>query len=131
MPLKAPPRTRSPHEEGTELNEYLRQYVVGALIGGLMGYGDRTSTTELDSHANMAVVGKDVTVILDSRLHAEVRSFSNDVPMLQKISMVDAVVAYDDPCSMKTYLLVIRNALQVGSMEHNLILPFLLREARL
>ena len=119
MPMNAPPRIRSPREEGAEPNEHLRQYVVGALIGGLMGHGDHVSTTELDSHANMAVVGKDVTVILDSGLHAEVRSFSNDVPTLQKIPIVDAVVPFDDPYSMKTYLLVIWNVLQGSLMEHN------------
>lgn len=37
--------------------------------------------------------------------------------------MVDAVVTYD---SMKTYLLVVLNALHVSSMEHNLLPPFVL-----
>ena len=70
---------------------------MSALIGGLMGYGDQGTTMELDSHANMAVGGQDVTVILRSGLHAEIRSFSDDVPTLQKIPIVDAIVAYDDP----------------------------------
>ena len=74
----------------------------------VMGHGDHESTTELDSHANMAVVGKDVMVISDSGLHADLRSFSNGVPMLQKIPIVDVVVAYDDPYSMKMYILVIQ-----------------------
>jgi len=50
----------------------------------------------LDSYANMAVVGKEVTLISDSGLYAEVRSFSNYVPTLQNIPIVDAVVSYDD-----------------------------------
>ena len=36
---------------------------MSALIGGLMGYDDQGTTTELDSHANIAVGGQDVTVI--------------------------------------------------------------------
>ena len=44
---------------------------------------------------------------------------------------MDADVAYDDSYLMKTYLLVICNAPQVSSMEHNMILSFLLREAGL
>ena len=47
-----------------------------------MGDGDQDTTTELDSHANMAVVGQDVTVISRSGLHAEVRPFADDVPTL-------------------------------------------------
>ena len=61
-----------------------------------MGHGDHESTTQLDSYANMAVVGKEVTLISDSGLYAEVRSFSNYVPTLQNIPIVDAVVSYDD-----------------------------------
>ena len=63
---------------------------MSALIGGLMGYGDQCTTMELDSHANMAVGGQDVTVILRPGLHAEIRSFSDDVPTLQNIPIVDA-----------------------------------------
>ena len=40
-----------------------------------MGHGDHESITELDSHANMAIVGKDVMVISDLGLYAEVRFF--------------------------------------------------------
>jgi hypothetical protein len=32
---------------------------------------------------------------------------------------------------MKTYLLIVRNALHVPSMQHNLIPPFIMREAGL
>ena len=42
---------------------------------------------------------------------------------------MDAVIAYDCPQSGQTYLLVVRNALCVPSMEDNLIPPFILREA--
>ena len=79
----------------------------------------------------MAMVGQDVTEISRSGLHAEVKSFSDDVPTLQKIPIMDAIVAYADLYSLKTFLLVVRNALQVNSMQHNLIPPFLLREAGL
>ena len=96
-----------------------------------MGYGDQGTTTELDSHANMSVVGQDVTVISRSGLHTEVKSCSDDVPTLQNIPIVDAIVTYDDPYLLKTFLLVVRNALQVISMQHNLISLFLLREAGL
>ena len=44
---------------------------------------------------------------------------------------MDAVIAYDCPHSGETYLLVVRNALCIPSMDHNLVPPFVLREAGL
>ena len=44
---------------------------------------------------------------------------------------MDAVIAYDCTQSGQTYLLVVRNALCVPSMEHNFIPPFIIREAGL
>jgi len=46
-----------------------------------------------------------------------------------EVQMVDAAVQYDCPYDGKSYILVLYNALHVPSMEHNLILPFMLREA--
>ena len=45
--------------------------------------------------------------------------------------IVDAAIAYDCPRSEKTYILIVRNALYVESMEENLVPPFILREAGL
>ena len=89
------------------------------------------STTELDSHANMIVVGAQATIIQRSGRSAEVRAFSEECTKLEKIPIVDAVIAYDCPYEMKTYLLIVRNALYVPSMVHNLIPPFVMREAGL
>ena len=44
---------------------------------------------------------------------------------------MDAMIAYDCKYSGETYLLVVRNALCVPTMEINLIPPFVLREAGL
>ena len=48
-----------------------------------------------------------------------------------EVPIVDAVLAYDCPFTGLTYLLVVRNALCVPSMDHNLIPPFIMREAGL
>ena len=52
-------------------------------------------TTELDSHANMIVLGKQALVIQDTGHSAEVNAFSDDVGGLSKVPIVDAVVAYN------------------------------------
>ena len=45
--------------------------------------------------------------------------------------LVDAALLYECPYEGKSYILVIRNAIHIDSMENNLILPFILREAGL
>ncbi len=50
---------------------------------------------------------------------------------MKMVEIDDAMMAYDDPISHTTYLLVMRNALSVPSMGHNLIPLFLIREAGL
>ena len=50
---------------------------------------------------------------------------------MEKVEIGDVAIAYDDPISLVTYLLVMRNALLIPSMSHNLLPPFLIREASL
>jgi hypothetical protein len=85
------------------------------------------SRTELDSHANMPVVGKHAYVVSQSGQTAEVSPFTPDYEPMQ-IPVVDAVVQYDCPYDGKQYMLLIQNALHVPSMNNNLLPPFVLRE---
>ena len=96
-----------------------------------MGLGDHESVTELDFHANMPVIGKHSTRIQTTGLHAEVHGFFKDLPSIQKVPISDFVMAYDDPYSLNTYLLVCRNALDMPSSDNNLLPPFMMREAGL
>jgi hypothetical protein len=45
------------------------------------------------------------------------------------IEIRDAVIANDNPISLTTYLLVMRNAVLIPTMNHNLVPPFSLQEA--
>ena len=94
-------------------------------------YADDISATELDSHANMAVAGSGTTLIARTGQHATVTPFSKSLPVMNKVEIVDVAMAYDDPFTLKTYLFVMRNALYIPTMGHNLIPPFILREAGL
>jgi hypothetical protein len=62
--------------------------------------------TELDSHANMAVAGSDCTIITKSGNFSDVTPFSADLPVLQMAEIGDAMMAYNDPFTFTTYLLV-------------------------
>ena len=78
-----------------------------AKIGGTnIGlYGD-LSVTELDSQVNMAVSGKGCTIIAKSGQYVNVTPFSADLPVLERVEIDDVAIAYDDPISLVTYLLV-------------------------
>jgi len=84
--------------------------------------------TDLDSHANMPVVGCNAYVLAESGKTVDVSPFTPDYRTME-VPMVDAAVQYDCPYDGKSYILVLRNALHVPSMEHNLVPPFMLREA--
>ena len=90
--------------------------------------GDEVSRTELDTHANMPVVGRHAYILADTGKTADVNAFSPDhAPITVRI--IDAAVLYHCPYSGKEYVLVIRNALHVPSMVNNLLPPFVMREA--
>ena len=89
------------------------------------------SRTELDSHANMVVVGQHAFIINNTGKTAEVSPFTSSYDALKNVPIVDAIIAFDCPITDKAYLLVCHNALYVSSMIHNLIPPFIMREANL
>jgi hypothetical protein len=111
--------------------------IVASLAQGKQGDDDDDvdmeffeSRTDLDSHANMCVAGKYAFVLADSGTTATVRAFSPDMDAIET-SIVDCAFRYDCTYTNKTYILVAHNALYVPTMDHNLIPPFLLREAGL
>jgi hypothetical protein len=93
------------------------------------GVGDgpgEESRTDLDSHANMPVVGNGAHVLLDHNKACEVSPYSLEYePMM--VPLVDAAVRYDR--DGRVYILLIRNAFYVPSLDHNLLPPFMMREA--
>jgi len=104
-------------------------------IGQAYGYTDRDPhhdsemRTDLDSHANMPVVGSGCYIVGDTGKTVDVSPFTPDYDNLKDIPVVDAVIMYVCPYTGKEALLVVRNALYVPSMTNNLIPPFMIREA--
>jgi hypothetical protein len=76
----------------------------------------------------MPVVGRHAYILAETGKTVEVSPYTPDYKAMQ-VPLVDAAVRYDCPFAGKSYILVIRNALHVPSMNNNLIPPFLLREA--
>jgi hypothetical protein len=106
----------------------LRTAVVSTLDVSEENDMEQSSRTELDSHANMPVVGRNAYVISDTERVADVNPFTSDCYSML-LPIVDAAVLYECPYDGQLYILVIRNALHVPSMQNNLLPPFVLREA--
>ena len=83
---------------------------------------------ELDSHANMPVVGKHAYILSDTGRTADVNAYNPQYEAMV-IPIVDAAVQFSCPYTGNDYILVLRNALHVPAMEHHLIPPFIMREA--
>ena len=113
-------------------NEYVRFRIAAAIaqIGNasvnsyLLGNG----RTELDSHANMCLLGKHCSLLseLNSARTVNVGAFSDSAGGLNNVPIVDAMIAYDCKRTNQVYLLVLRNALYIEDMNDNLIPPFIL-----
>ena len=71
--------------------------------------------TELDSHANMFVLGNQCTIIQRTRRYAGVNEFISDVGLMAQVPIVDTALEYDCPHSGRSFLLLARNALFVES----------------
>ena len=86
--------------------------------------------TELDSRANMIVMGKRSFVFdqVQNRIY-EVDPYDPSVGAAKKVHIVDAAIAYDCEYTSKTYILIFRNAPHVPTLDYNLIISFILNEA--
>ena len=113
-------------------NEHLK-FKINSLIGKISNFNSsyvQHSTTELDSHKNTALVGKDCYIFdhVNERT-CDIEPFDPSVGKKSKVTIVDTAIIYGCPYTHKSYLLVIKNALDVSTLTHNLLSPFILREA--
>ena len=79
--------------------------------------------TELDSHADTCCVGANVHILGQTHKTVNVTPFLQKLGTIKRAPIVDAAVAYDDPKSGETYILVINQAIHIPEMTHNLLCP--------
>ena len=79
----------------------------------------------------MIVLSKDCFVFESTGKTCNVEPFDPEVGTTQGVHIVDTVIAYDYPSTYDTYILIIRNALYIETMQYNLIPLFIMREGGL
>ncbi len=83
---------------------------------------------ELDSHADTCCFGQAHCLVLKKHDYVvEVSGFHPDLPPIQNVPVVQCAVAYDDPKTFLTYMLIFNQALLVKDMTRALICPNQLR----
>ena len=106
------------------INNAIYNKLVAALDDSEMNTNEE-SRSELDSHANMAVIGKHAYILAETGKMVEVNPFTPTCKPI-KAPIMDAALQYDSPYDRKSYILVLRKALHVPSMCNNLLPPFML-----
>ena len=86
------------------------------------------SRTELDSHANIPVIGRNAYILSKIGETVDVAPFTPDYKPIS-VELVDAALKYECLYSGEVKIPIIRRGLYVPSMTHNLLPPFMLREA--
>jgi hypothetical protein len=75
----------------------------------------------------MIVLGRHSFIFESTGQTCTVKPFSSELGQANNVPIVDGAIAYDDPYTGETFLLLIRNALYIPSMDVNLIPPFIMR----
>ena len=86
------------------------------------------SRTKLDSLANMPLIGINAYILSKIGETVDETPFTPDYKPIS-VELVDAALKYGCPYSGEVKILIIRRRLYVPSMTHNLLPPFMLREA--
>ena len=119
---KEPESDPNTHPAGAMVSVFCAQIAAG------YAKGTANPRSELDSHANMMVVGKNAFIFESTGRTCEAKPFSEDLGVIKNIPIVDAAIAYDCPYTHECYILLLRNALYLPNLVHNLLVPFIMRE---
>ena len=83
--------------------------------------------TELDTHADACVVGRNALIVQDFNRPVDVSGYDPGLGTKRNLRTVSGALAYDDPTNGNTVILVIHQAIHIPTMHHNLLTPMQLR----
>ena len=97
------------------------------LSAAVRGLADGTSRTELDTHADTCVVGKNCLIVHEYNRWVTVTGYDPKQGCVKDLKVVAAVLAYDCPKTGEVIILRINQAIYIKSMSNNLLCPMQLR----
>ena len=87
------------------------------------------SFTDLDSHSDTCVVGRNALVIDDYDRTVSVSGFHQSLGTMNDRRIVSAAIAYIRPENGEMIILIVNQAILIEDLEHNLLCPMQLRLA--
>jgi len=91
------------------------------------GFEDDSFRVELDSHADTCCVGNGVMIVNETKRMVKVTPFLKSFGSVNRVPIVSAAIAYDDPRSGEVIILIVHQALYFTEMNHCLLCPMQLR----
>lgn len=85
------------------------------------------SRTDLDSHADQCAVGHNSLIVHDYDRPINVSGYDPSGPIAKDLRTVSAALAYDDPVSGETVILLVHQAIYIPELSHNLLSPMQVR----
>jgi hypothetical protein len=79
--------------------------------------------TDLDSHADTCVVGKNALIVHLLNKKVNVTGFDPSLGKVKDLDLVSAALAYDCPATGETVILIIHQAVHVPTMKNDLLCP--------
>jgi hypothetical protein len=83
--------------------------------------------TDLDSHADTCVVGKNALIVHLLNKKVNVTGFDPSLGKVKDLDLVSAALAYDCPATGETVILIIHQAVHVPTMKNDLLCPMQIR----
>ena len=88
---------------------------------------DRDRGLDLDSHADMAVLGKNCYVLEETGKTIDVFSYDPSLGSKRR-KVASGCFAYDEPTTGRVILLIVHKGLSIPHLDYSLIPPFQMRE---
>jgi hypothetical protein len=88
---------------------------------------DVTARAELDSHADTTCIGNQSMIIGTTYKTVRVTPFLESLGSVHRVPVVNAALAYDDPRSGETMILIFHQVLYFKEMFHHLLSPMQMR----
>ena len=85
------------------------------------------SATDLDSHADQCAVGSNSLIVHDYDRPINVSGDNPSGPVDKDLKTVLAALAYDDPVSGETLILMVNQTISIPDISHHLLSPMQVR----
>ena len=83
--------------------------------------------TELDSHADTCVVGRNALIIQDFNRTASMTGYDPSLGVMNDKHIVSTAIAYDCFETGGIYILIVHQAIHIDTMDNDLLCPMQLR----